>query len=139
MRSVGEAHFRTATVRLHGGILRSTFGDGVVNDYYVNWATDDLAYQDIARWAGYGEDWVRYGIEHDLAHHVLADFLGWRWSFSLHDNPPQPWPEHISWEEHLANALQRKMTLNVEDPCGVLDRVYKDGMIDLLRERAAAL
>lgn len=116
--------FRTATVEFHDGIMVSTFSDGKRNRYDPSWAKDDQEYQDIAKWAGYGGDWQRYGIEHDLTHHWLADRLGWAWSWSLHENRRQPWPDHIAWEEHVVNRLQRYARTGEPDEHGVLQAMF---------------
>jgi hypothetical protein len=71
-----------------------------------------------------------------LTHHWLADRLGWNWSWSLHDNPPQPWPAHVAWEEHIVNRLQRLAHAGEPDEFGVIDAVFGchiDRELDALR------
>jgi len=116
--------FRTALVEVEGDVVRSTFNDGRENAFYLSGVADSIDYRRTAAWAGYGEDWRRYAIEHELTHHWLADRLGWKWSWSLHDNLPQPWPDHIAWEEHLVNRLQRFARMGATDEFGVLDTVF---------------
>ncbi len=116
--------FRTALVDISDGVITATFNDDTTNTFHLCAMADDLKYRRITRWAGYGDDWYRYGLEHELTHHWLADRLGWNWSWSLHDNPPQPWPAHVAWEEHLVNRLQRAAIAGEKDEFGVLDAVF---------------
>jgi hypothetical protein len=136
--------FRTARVAVENGVITATFGDGKRNEFYLRAMAGNVEYRRIARWAGYGDDWQRYGIEHELTHHWLADRLAWRWSWSLHEDLPQPWPEHIAWEEHVVNQLQRQMMTGEPDEFCVLEGLFGDSLgerMDALRravERAQA-
>lgn len=128
--------FRTASVEVGEHEIVATFSDGKVNRFGLAWMENDEEYRRIARWAGYGDDWRRYGVEHELTHHWLADKLNWRWSWSLHSDVPQPWPEHIAWEEHLVNALQRQMMAKQPDRFGQLQGLFGSALgetIDQLR------
>ena len=127
--------FRTARVETADGVITATFSDGKRNEFHLSAMAGDGEYCRIARWAGYGDDWRRYGIEHELTHHWLADRLAWRWSWSLHDDLPQPWPEHIAWEEHIVNQLQRQMMTGESDEFCVLEGLFGDR----LEERLIAL
>jgi hypothetical protein len=86
--------FRTALVVIYGDTFTATFQDGCQNRFCLAAMEDDAEYRRIAEWARYGDEWRRYGAEHELTHHWLADRLGWEWSWSLHDNLHQPWPAH---------------------------------------------
>ena len=132
--------FRTARVEIADGVVTATFSDGKRNEFQLSAMAGDEEYLRIARWAGYGDDWQRYGLEHELTHHWLADRLAWRWSWSLHDDLPQPWPEHIAWEEHIVNQLQRQMMTGQSDEFCVLQGLFGDGLdevIDALRRAVA--
>lgn len=122
--SPAVTRFRTACVLSFEGKLIHLFADGRSNVFDVEAAANE-EYREIARWAGYGDDYKRYGLEHELTHHWLADRLGWKWSWSLHDNPPQPWPDNVAWEEHLVNRWQRSARAGAIDEFGVLDAVVR--------------
>ncbi len=124
--------FRTATVEIGKDSILATFKDGSANRFSFLGLGENEEYRDIARWAGYKEDWRRYAIDHELTHHWLADRLGWEWSWSLHDNPPQPWPAHVAWEEHLCNRLQRAAMTGAVDEFGVLQAVFGERLNDEL-------
>lgn len=109
---------------MSGMRIVATFSDGAINTFDLGALRDDAEYKEIAAWAGYADAWQSYGIEHELTHHWLATRLGWPWSWSLHDNPPQPWPPHVAWEEHLVNRLQRYMMTGKADEFNVLERVF---------------
>lgn len=122
---------RTATVEVNRYVF-STFTDGHTNLYDPLWPEQERdaakrdAYLQVVDWAGYGNDYRRYGIEHELTHHLIADALGWRWSWALHDPPhPEPWPEHIAWEEHLVNAAQRFFRTLTPDPDGAFQAAFR--------------
>lgn len=116
--------FRTARLEIDDGVIAATFNDGKRNAFHLKAMGGDDEYRRVARWAGYGDDWERYGLEHELCHHWLADRLGWRHSWSLHENRPQPWPDHIAWEEHQVNRLQRQAMTGEPDEFGVLQAVF---------------
>lgn len=126
--------FRTASVQIGERDIIATFKDGAINRFCFVIMGDDEEYRAIARWAGYGDDWKRYAIEHELTHHWLADRLGWEWSWSLHDNPPQPWPAHVAWEEHIVNRLQRLARAGGPDEFGVLDALFGRGLSAALED-----
>jgi hypothetical protein len=74
---------------------------------------------------GYGGDTDRYALEHELAHHFIADNLGWSYSWSVHKNEQHeaPWPDHIAWEEHLVNSFQKYSRTGEHDEYNVLHLV----------------
>jgi hypothetical protein len=115
--------FRTATVAVSEGIVTAFFRDGKRNTINLNWL-DQPFYRDIARDHGYGDNWMLYGIEHELAHHFIADKLGWSYSWSIYQNPYQPWPDHVAWEEHLVNSFQRYCRLGERDKYGQLENIF---------------
>ena len=100
--------FRTATVDFYQDSIVSTFNDGKTNSFALIW-NNTPEYRQIASDMGYGDDWYRYGQEHELAHHFIADNLGWAYSWALRPfkGKPGPWPDHIAWEEHIVNKFQR--------------------------------
>lgn len=123
-----KASFRTAEVEVTEDVIVATFPDGARNEFHLKTMATDEEYRRIAEWVGYGDDWFNYGVDHELTHHWLADRLAWDWSWSLHDNPPMPWPSHISWEEHMVNQLQRQMKTGQQDKFGVLQAVFGEGL-----------
>lgn len=125
---VGVTRFRTASVLAFEGKLLHLFADGRANCFDVGSAVD-AEYRRIASWAGYGSDYRAYGVEHELTHHWIADRLGWKWSWSLHDNPPMPWPDNVAWEEHLVNRWQRWCRARQVDDFDVLAKVIDTGAI----------
>jgi hypothetical protein len=116
--------FRTAAVDVDKRGIRATFSDGTKNSFHLSAMSSVPEYRNVAEWAGYGDDWQRFGREHEIAHHWLADRLGWPWSWSLHDNPPQPWPAHVAWEEHICTRLQRLSRTGERDEFKVLPMVF---------------
>lgn len=130
---MSEYKFRTATVRLSAGVITATFPDGYVNEMNTHWLNTP-EYRDIARWAGYGDQWRLYALEHELTHHWLADRMGWNYSYSLRENPPTPWPQHVAWEEHLVNALQRLAVTGEQDPYRVPNLIWGDHLERVVEE-----
>jgi hypothetical protein len=118
--------FRTALVVIYGDTFTATFQDGCQNRFCLAAMEDDAEYRRIAEWARYGDEWRRYGAEHELTHHWLADRLGWEWSWSLHDNLHQPWPAHTAWQGHIVNSLQRLICAGEPDEHGVLPALFPD-------------
>lgn len=70
-----EIVFRTARVIHVPGFLFSMFEDGLCCSMEIERGSGS-EYRGIARWAGYGDDWRRYSIDHDLLHHAVSDALG---------------------------------------------------------------
>ena len=122
-----EVNFRTAAVTISEGIVTAIFADGKVNEFNLHWA-DKPDYRQIASEIGYKDNWMRYGIEHELCHHFIADKLGWKWSWAVHDDIHYPlgtnWPDHIAWEEHLVNSFQKFYKTDKLDEYNVLDCVF---------------
>lgn len=117
--------FDTAVMVLTDAAATSCFSDGVFNQL---WLTEPGDHPAFAREAGYGEDWRRYIVEHDVLHHLVADELGQPWSWALHDGdgsvPVDQAPQRIRDEEHLVQSLQRRIMLGVPDRLGCLDRAF---------------
>ena len=118
--------FRTATVDFYQDSIVSTFNDGKTNSFALIW-NNTPEYRQIASDMGYGDDWYRYGQEHELAHHFIADNLGWAYSWALRPfkGKPGPWPDHIAWEEHIVNKFQRFCRTRAEDEFKVLHLVLR--------------
>lgn len=102
------------------------FPDGTTNHFHLSAMDGNAGYADIARWAGYGDDWRRYGLEHELGHHFIADTANQPWSYSVHDNPPTIDAPHVAREEHVVNELQRWSNGIRDDPYGQLRDVLGD-------------
>jgi len=129
-------NFRTAAVVISRGIITATFADGAINEFNTHWL-DRPEYREIAQDKGYGEDFKLYALEHELTHHFVADNLGWRWSWAVHDNihyPVDAMPEHIAWEEHIVNHLQKLMRTGENDPYNVVQLLGLDRKVQQLRE-----
>jgi len=124
--------FRTAQVTVSKDTVTAVFNDGKTNEFYIPGKDDN--YKQIAKWAGYSDDWERYAIEHELTHHFIADNLGWDYSWAVWTQTwfDHPWPNYISWEEHIVNHLQRYTKLGVSDPVNVLPLVFGE-RLDPLR------
>lgn len=125
-----EVIFRTARVDIGPYTINSTFNDGKVNEFYIGYKDSD--YKEIAKSYGY-DDPVRYAQEHELAHHFIADNLGWKYSWSLHSSAGKnasnfkgEWPNHIGWEENIVNAFQHFCVDGTRDKWGVLHCVFPD-------------
>lgn len=107
--------------------IASVFSDAHVNVMHLP-SVDTDEQRAIARAHGYGGNWRRYTVEHDAAHHFVADALGEPWSAALHDGdgrvPLYLAPPHIQDEEHLVNRFLAKLRLGEPDPYGVLERVF---------------
>jgi hypothetical protein len=78
---------------------------------------------------------LRYGIEHDITHHWLADEMGWPHSYSIwgaahakpgnSDLPMEKWSDRVKYEEHMVNRLQKYInTGEKDDDYGCLDRTF---------------
>lgn len=98
---------RYASVEAHDWGCTSRFLDGTsVPAVPHPW---DHCYSVIAHRCGYGFDQWRYCIEHEIAHHVVSEFLLDRpspilWGLA-HDKPI---PAHeAAYEELMAQSLQR--------------------------------
>lgn len=107
-QEVRVIEFDTAVTVLASDTMIHVFTDGVFNQMNLDWGEHREA---DAREAGYGADWRRFAIEHDLAHHIVADAMGWPWSFALHDGDGtldlKDAPAPIQQEEAIVVALQR--------------------------------
>jgi hypothetical protein len=133
--------FRTAIVTIDGDKMLSTFKDGTENSFDLGWVMNDAEYRGIAEKMGYFCPRA-YAIEHDLGHHFMADNLAWDYSWALHTNTwfPEPWPNHIAWEEHLVKSFQRYVTMGVVDKERVLEHVFGlDGRLKWLENRFSSI
>jgi hypothetical protein len=140
-----KVQYRTALVEIDEWNIFATFNDGQVNQFYIPCIYDKPEYSDIAKKYGY-DDINRYCIEHELAHHFIADNLAWKWSWSVHSSAgkassdfPVSWPNHIEWEENLVNAFQAYYKANIEDEWGTLHLVFSGDRLDELKQQFAKL
>lgn len=121
--------FRTATVEFAKDKIVATFNDGKVNILH-HWEFNDENIQ-VAKQYGYNDPF-RYMLEHELAHHFIADNLGMKHSWCLYtgaDEGPTPhetWPNHIAWEENLVNALQHYAQKGKRDKWNTLHCVFTE-------------
>lgn len=129
--------FRTAQVDINKRGIKAIFSDGKTNTFHLTAMRENPEYKNIAQWAGY-DDWQTFGREHEIAHHWLADRLGWPWSWSLHDDPPTPWPPHVAWEEHVVTRLQRLSRAGIEDEFGVLPALFGSDLSDAVWDLESA-
>lgn len=71
-----------------------------------------------ARYAGYADSF-RFGIEHDILHHCVADRLGWQRSaviwWDAHGQPDDGMQSWRDYEEHLVVRLQRFINTGERD------------------------
>lgn len=114
---------RTAVMVIAGDQLVTVFPDGRVQVMPL----DLPGHADHAPAAGYRQDGRRYIIEHDMVHHLLADWRGHPWSRPLHDNPATPLcdaDETTKREEHIVQRTQRAINLAEADPHGVLSAEF---------------
>ena len=125
--------FRTALVELDEWNIWATFEDGFKNQFWLPGVSSD--YANIALDYGY-DDKRRYAYEHELAHHFLADNLGMKYSWSVHDGAsfedrpdPKDWPNHVAWEENLVNAFQAHAHAGMKDKWGTLHCVFPENKL----------
>lgn len=140
-----------AVMHEYGGYVHTVLADGSENHYHPPcWSLDYLR---AAQEMGYSDP-MRYTVEHEIAHHLVADKAPVSGSRCLFD-PVTPGPKHPPaygagrcWifsriiyrachnlpmsmeepesaaEEHLVNRLQRYANLGQADPYGELERVF---------------
>lgn len=132
--------FARSAVILTEPATTSLFMDGTFNQM---WLIDPGDHPIFAREAGYGLDWRRYIVEHDLLHNLVADARGHPWSFALHDGagdtPLDRASSRIREEEHIVQRLQRLMMLGECDHYGVLPDVFGNGFPRFFRSAVALL
>lgn len=111
------------------------FSDGHSNQLWFD-GVDSEEYRAIARWAGYGEDWRRYAVEHDVVHCWLSDYLGEPWCDCLYSpsglDVESDAPRAHKDREHIVNRLQRWIRTGEPDEYGVVQRMGLDRQIDVL-------
>lgn len=133
-QTITQVKFRTALVEIDRWNIWATFSDGVRNQFWLPGRPKD--YAEIAETYGY-TDKDRYAFEHELAHHFIADNLGMKWSWSVHDgasfeNRPTPaqWANHIAWEENIVNAFQHYCIDGTRDRWGTLHCVFPENKLN---------
>lgn len=109
--------------------------DGSVSEFWP--PVEKPSFREAAAEMGYSDP-MRYGLEHDLAHHLLAEVLGWPHSRSIWadahgrtkgaDGSDRPMPPSVAYDEHLTNRLQRWVNLGTADPFGALEYELGDRM-----------
>lgn len=115
--------FQSAVLILLADQTVTVFRDGRVNHMPL----DHPSHDEHAPPAGYGPDGRRYIVEHDIVHHLLADWRRHPWSEAVHDNRDEPLdqcPASIQQEEHLVQRTQRAIMLGEPDPHGQLEAVF---------------
>lgn len=138
-----RVQYRTALVEINEYNIFATFNDAKVNQFYIPSIYQNPEYPDIAKKYGY-EDIKRYCIEHELAHHFIADNLAWKWSWSVHSSAGKTgfastWPNHIEWEENLVNAFQAYNKANIEDEWGTLHLVFSEARLNEMKQQFTEL
>lgn len=129
-----EHPFSHCVVRVYDDRVETThLEDGSVS--VMRPPLDDQTYRDVALWAGYRDPW-RYAVDHELAHAVVADELGWPCSWSVwasahgvahrSDGSPRSMSRAAAYDEHLTNHLQRYMQTGLEDDLGMLRRAFRE-------------
>lgn len=123
--------FKPCRFEVHDGYTRTVFHeDSSVNELHVYNLANEEWYLKICEDHGYGRDWRRYSIEHDLTHHWLADFLGEPYSEAIWlgahgvSIPQEKWHWSLSHEEHLVNSLQRYVRTGEVDAWDWLHRKF---------------
>lgn len=131
--------FRTASVRVFEDRVETTFKeDGSLNTFYPPIYKADFVWAGIEMGYPHSDAGImRYGLEHDITHHWLADELGWPHSWSIWSaahakpdtlpKPGQKWSQRVADEEHLVNRLQKYInTGELDTDYGVLAGTFGD-------------
>lgn len=111
-------------VRVQGGMVLTEFFDGAKSVFDPG--SCDHRLKEAARTIGYGDQWERYGIDHELAHHFVATALQWPcssiiWQSAHSGRRPPGWRRDGEWpyagwdEEHLVNSLLRLLQTGAWD------------------------
>jgi len=99
------------------------------------------AYAANAAADGYGVDVVRYSLEHDVCHEIVAGWFGWSSSVSLWWAAyPGRYPSGmIPWEDTIVRAFQRFLNGSVPHP--ILDglALLAGRRLPVLRDEARAV
>jgi len=140
--------FRSCTVQIVPEIKAiTTFKeDQSVSEFYP--PVHDMQFVAAAHYAGYADP-MQHGLEHDIVHAWLADYMEWPHSWSVWSaaHHPQistsnkPWSQRVATEEHIVVHLQRFInTGRKDDEVGELDHVFSEdlryqayGLLKLLR------
>jgi hypothetical protein len=126
--------FTPCLFEVHDGWTLTTFWDGSVNEMHAWALSDDLKYREIARQHGYGNDWLRYAVDHDITHHWWADYGGYLcseaiWLGARGVNIPQKyWHWSLSHEEHMVNSIQKYVQTGEIDAWNWLGRLFGDDL-----------
>lgn len=127
-----KIEFPSAVVTIWPSHVETRFReDGSVSAFYPPVGKAD--FRAAATEMGYADP-HQYGVEHDIAHHVVAEALGWPHSRSIWadahgrsanpDGSPRPMPQRILYDEHLTNRLQRFVNTGKSDPWGALEHEF---------------
>lgn len=133
--------FKNVTITASDTVIANVFSDGLVRHFWLDGVRDNAEYHAIARWAGYGSDWHQYAVEHDAAHHFIAEWKGEPYCPVLRDPLDVPIDDAPRWMrdiEHLANRLQRWARLRIPDEYGQLERLFGD-QLDRATEQFSVL
>jgi len=122
--------FARCSIRLDADMAVTTFDDGTVNEMHRS-GVDNAEQRRVARWAGYGDDWWRYTLEHDVTHAWWADTVGDGRSLALYQPEAAPIDDAsnaMRYEEHCVNRLQRMLKTGEADEYGCLQRQFGEAL-----------
>jgi hypothetical protein len=111
-----------ARIEIHEDRIVSTYSDSAVSFFYP--PTDDPEFCSHAREFGY-LDAMQYGIEHDIAHHVMSAAVGLQHSPVIWCDAHKDWKLYpkraLDDDEHRANRFLRFInTGQLDDDFGIL-------------------
>lgn len=132
-----ELLFNAARVRVYSDHVESCFHeDGSVSRFYP--PVGKVSFDWAAKYAGYADP-LRFGLEHDILHHLLSETLGWDRShvvwWNAHGEPDEP--ETQGWrdlEEHLVVRMQRYWNTGELDEFGVLHGQFNSALPRVARD-----
>lgn len=108
----------------------TTFDDGTVNEMHRS-GVDNAEQRRVAQWAGYGDNWWRYTLDHDVTHHFFAEAIGQPYSLALYRPEAAPIDDAsdaMRYEEHCVNRLQRLIKADESDEYGCIQRQFGEAL-----------
>lgn len=127
--------FRACTATVYPDHVETRFReDGTVSLFYP--PVTKPSFVAAATEMGY-TDPLQYGLEHDLAHHGVAEEMGWPHSYSIWsaahgtaanpDGSDRPMSPRVARDEHMTNRMQRYLNTGAkDDDYGCLDAAFGD-------------